>query len=118
MKLNKNSLLKINMSIGVDDALRAYTVLGRTNGISSVFETSLYSVLAEALGVDRHTNLYKIHELARDKVGTINYMSMQKQIENLFFGDKEIRDELSEKTAELEKLQDEIRNLKIKLGEA
>jgi hypothetical protein len=117
MKLVEDSVINLNLSIRSADALRAYMVLGRSNGHVPGFDTSLYNKLAESLDVDSHHQRGMLHELGRAELGTINYISIQSEVETLFFGDNAKRNELAEKVAELKKIQDEVDALKLELGE-
>lgn len=111
-----DSVINLNLSINAADALRAYMVLGRTNGHIPGFTSSLYSKLAEELDIDSFHRREALHALGRMEIGVISYINIQSEVEKLFFGDITKRNELADKEAELKKLQDEVNNLKRELG--
>lgn len=117
MKLVEDSMIELNLIVNAADALRAYIVLGRTNGHIPGFNSGLYSALEEAIDFDSSHNKFMIHDIGRKELGVISYNNIQAECEMLFFGDKVKRSKLAEKVSKLKKLQDEVNALKLELGE-
>jgi hypothetical protein len=117
MEFVEDSIIKLDLEINAADALRAYLVLGRTNGYVKGFATGLYNAIAEALNVESFHNRQALHDLARNSIGVVEYINMQRQVEQLFFASgNNKRHVLKEKVSELEKLQKEVDKLKRELG--
>jgi hypothetical protein len=117
MNFVEDSMIKLDIEINAADALRAYLVLGRTNGYVKGFADGLYNKLAEVLNVDSFPKIQELHDLSRNAIGTVSYISMQGEAEELFFaiGNSKCK-VLAEKVSELEKLQKEVDKMKRELG--
>lgn len=122
--LLKDSLIELNFSIRADDALRTLLILGRANGLIPGFTESLYNNLFVKLGFEKVLNKRELDNFVRTVVGTIDYNSIQNQVEDIFFKRGKLKLELDnkiiqiqEREVEIEQLKSEVEELQKKLGE-
>lgn len=111
MVIKPDDILTVEMT--ARDALRAYIVLGRCNGSS----TTVYFNIAKQIdpqGLFRRFDLEKLN--VSSVIGIIDYRSIQDNVECQFFSKQEKRFELAELQTNIEKLTNQLCELKKELG--
>lgn len=110
--MGRYDLLKIEMEVPANDVLRALVVLGRTNGSAG---SGIYQALKQSLGL--YNYIYKQPSVVTEVIGNINYLTVEKEVENHFFTMHDKRMELISTQEELEALTKRISTLKNELGD-
>lgn len=103
---------EVTITTTYGELARVYCVIGRVNGITP--NKNLFAIAGNLLGDEDRSAYRKIHSITNTLPNLINYNSIQKEWESLFFKSKEQQEKemaIKEKRAVIAKLEKEIKEL-------